>query len=155
MAGRERRLLPWLLLPNLFAVVIALGVAWYVGALAPAAPKPPQNAIMVISPYQFQGTWVFDDSRFGLHREPFVAGVPAMIDHLVADIPNADSGFRLLFSRNPFPGFQEKLTWLRGDMNGNYYKLSNPPMEGWICPAMFKYYDEAPKELYVKAESIP
>lgn len=27
-------------------------------------------------------------------------------------------------------------------------------MEGWICPAMFKYYDKAPAHLYVKAEAI-
>jgi hypothetical protein len=25
-------------------------------------------------------------------------------------------------------------------------------MEGWICPAMFRYYKTAPKNLYVKAE---
>jgi hypothetical protein len=25
-------------------------------------------------------------------------------------------------------------------------------MEGWICPAMFRYYKTAPKTLYVKAE---
>ena len=26
-------------------------------------------------------------------------------------------------------------------------------MEGWLCPALFKYYQEAPKEIYVKAEA--
>ena len=25
-------------------------------------------------------------------------------------------------------------------------------MEGWLCPALFKYFDTAPKEIYVKAE---
>lgn len=25
-------------------------------------------------------------------------------------------------------------------------------MEGWLCPALFKYFDETPKETYVKAE---
>ena len=30
----------------------------------------------------------------------------------------------------------------------------DPPMEGWICPALFKYYDKAPTNLYVKAEAI-
>ena len=87
-------------------------------------------------------------------QEPFVAGVPEMIDVLVSDIPNANDGFRMLFSANPFPGYQKKLTWLRGDSTGNYYELEEPPMEGWICPAMFKYYKTAPKELYVKAEAI-
>jgi hypothetical protein len=67
---------------------------------------------------------------------------------------NVDSkdGFRLTFSANPFPGFQKKLTWLRGDSGGNYYKLDEPPIEGWICAAMFRYYKSAPKALYVMAE---
>lgn len=76
-----------------------------------------------------------------------------MIDVLVKDIPGATNGFRMLFSAQPFPGYQKKLTWLRGDMGGNYYKMEDPRMEGWICPAMFRYYKAAPEFLYVKAEA--
>jgi hypothetical protein len=112
----------------------------------------PANAIMVIAPYWYNGTWVFDDAGVGLRREPFVAGVPEMIDGLVKDITDAKDGFRLTFSANPFPGYQNKLTWLRGDSGGNYYKLDQSPLEGWICPAMFRYYKSAPKTLFVKAE---
>ncbi len=136
-------------------LLFAAGVAWYAGLFTSRSARPPQNAIMVIAPYQFNGTWVFDDARFGLVREPFVAGVPEMIDVLVADIPEADKGFRLTFSARPFPDFDKKLTWLRGDMEGNYYRLDDPPMEGWICPAMFKYYENAPQELYIKADPLP
>jgi hypothetical protein len=32
--------------------------------------------------------------------------------------------------------------------------MEQPPMEGWLCPAMFRYFDVAPAELYVKAEEI-
>jgi hypothetical protein len=28
-------------------------------------------------------------------------------------------------------------------------------VEGWLCPAMFRYFEEAPAELYMKAEEIP
>ena len=63
-------------------------------------------------------------------------------------------GVALLFSAKAFPGHQKELKWLCGDSGGNYYALNDPPMEGWICPAMFKYYSEAPQNLYVKAESI-
>lgn len=135
-------------------LMIAGAVAWQYELLPGMQPSPRENAIMVIAPYRYQGTWVFDDSSAGLVKEPFVAGVPEMIDVLVKDIPNADSGFRLLFGASPFPGHQKKLTWLRGDSGGNYYSLDDPPMEGWICPAMFKYYSKAPKFLYVKAEPI-
>ncbi len=41
------------------------------------------NVLMVIAPYWYQGTWVFDDESVGLVREPFVSGVPEMIDELV------------------------------------------------------------------------
>jgi hypothetical protein len=40
----------------------------------------------------------------GLNQEPFVSGADAMIDRVVADVPNADSGFTLVFSSTPFPG---------------------------------------------------
>lgn len=83
-----------------------------------------------------------------------MAGVPEMIDHLVADIPKADQGFRLTFSAQRFPAYQKKLTWTRSDGNGNYYQLDDPPLEGWICPALFHYFTEPPRELYVQAEPI-
>ena len=134
------------------AALIGAGIGWYYGVFGTFSSRPPANSIIVIAPYRHSGTWVFDDAQAGLVREPFVGGVPEMIDLLVADIPDADAGFRMLFSANPFPGYQKKLTWVRGEMGGNYYRTDDPPMEGWLCPALFKYYAEAPSELYVKAE---
>lgn len=110
------------------------------------------NQIMVIAPYFLHGTWVFDDESVDLRQEPFVSGVPEMIDSLVADIPNARDGFRLLFSAAPFPGFQRKLTWVREEMEGNWYFDAETRSEGWLCPAMLAYFSEAPAELFVKAE---
>lgn len=128
--------------------------AWQLGLLGGSSMGARSNSILVIAPYRHQGTWVFDDSSAGLVQEPFVAGVPEMIDILVNEIPKADEGFRLLFSASPFPGYQKELKWLRGDMGGNYYALDDPPMEGWICPALFKYYEKPPSHLYVKAEAM-
>jgi len=45
------------------------------------------NALFVIAPYRFEGMWVFDDPSAGLVREPFVSGVPEMIEHVVRDNP--------------------------------------------------------------------
>jgi len=75
------------------------------------------NAIMVIAPYWDEGTatWVFDDQSVGLTREPFVEGVPQMIDRLVEGIPDAHDGFRLLFSANAFPGYQGELSKERSE----------------------------------------
>lgn len=110
------------------------------------------NSLMVIAPYWWQGTWVFDDPSAALVREPFVAGIPEMIDLLTAHIPNARAGFRLTFSAAPFPGYQKRFERIREEFGGNYYRMEDPPMEGWLCPALFHYFDEAPKTLYAKAD---
>jgi hypothetical protein len=112
------------------------------------------NQIFVIAPYWHAGTWVFDDAERGLDKEPFVEGIPQMIDDLVQDIPGAREGFRLLFSTAPFPGFQRRVEWVREDMEGNWYRSDDPPMEGWLCPALFKFFETAPQEIFVKAEPI-
>jgi hypothetical protein len=110
------------------------------------------NAISVLVPYRYEGMWVFDDPAVGLHREPFVAGIDVMIDRFVAEIPNADKGFRLLFSPTPFPGHTIKLEWRRGEYGGNWYFCAQLGVEGWLCPALFKYFDKAPPELFARAE---
>jgi hypothetical protein len=71
------------------------------------------NVLMVIEPYWHQDIWVFDDASVGLDKEPFVQGIPEMINYLVKDIPNARSGFMLLFSSQPFVGYQVELTRVR------------------------------------------
>ena len=110
------------------------------------------NTINLIAPYRYEGMWVFDDPRVGLDKEPFVSGADTMIDVFVANIPNAENGFRLLFSATPFPGYTAELGWRREEYGGNWYFSPEFKMEGWLCPALFKYFDKAPKEIYVKAE---
>ena len=111
------------------------------------------NSIVVIAPYRYANTWVFDDERLGLVREAFVAGTPELIDRMVTNIPNAGNGFRLYFSAQPFPGAAHSLVWRRGDASGNWYYSGEFKAECWLCPGLFKYYRSAPKELYVKAEA--
>ena len=110
------------------------------------------NAIGVIAPYKYEGMWVFDDAAVGFHREPFVAGIDKMIDQLVASIPNAEQGFRLMFSAAPFPGHMLRLEWRREESGGNWYYCPQLGIEGWLCPALFRYFDKAPAELYARAE---
>jgi len=95
---------------------------------------------------------VFDDANTGLVREPFVCGIDTMIDKLVATIPNADKGFRLIFSATPFPGFTVELDWRREEYGGNWYFSPQFQMEGWLCPALFKYFTDAPVKLFGRAE---
>jgi hypothetical protein len=110
------------------------------------------NSIFVIAPYKWEGMWVFDDARVGLHREPFVSGADVMMDRLVANLPDATKGFRLIFSATPFPGYMAKLEWRREEFGGNWYYSPEFDLEGWLCPALFKYFPAAPREIFVKAE---
>jgi len=111
------------------------------------------NAILTIRPYRHNDMWVFDDPAVGLVREPFVSGIPEMIDLLVSDIPDAARGFNMLFSAGSFPGAQASMEWVREDTGGNWYRWTDRNMEGWLCPALFKYFDSAPPRLYVRAEA--
>lgn len=115
------------------------------------------NQILAIAPYWHDGvdTWVFDDARVGLEQEPFVSGIPEMLDALVQGIPDARSGFRLLFSASPFPGYQRRLIRLHEESGGYWYASEDPQVSGWLCPALFRYFDEAPEDLYIKAEPKP
>src|ERR1700756_3503504 len=110
------------------------------------------NALSVLFPYKYEGMWVFDDPDVGLRREPFVLGIDQMISHFVAQIPGAEKGFKLLFSSIPFPGHTIKLEWRREESSGNWYYCPQLGIEGWLCPALFKYFDKAPAELYARAE---
>lgn len=109
------------------------------------------NALFVIAPYRWMGMWVFDDPQKGLNREPFVGGADVIIDLMVADNPDAQNGFPLLFSAEPFPGYRYRLDWVRPEMNGNVYHSEELSMEGWLCPALLKYFEVPPKHIYVQA----
>jgi hypothetical protein len=111
------------------------------------------NSLMVIVPYKYEGMWVFDDPAIGLQREPFIAGIDTLIDKATVNIPDAQHGFRAIFSAAPFPGADFKLEWRRAESGGNWYFSPEFNQEGWLCPALLKYFPEAPREIYVKAEA--
>jgi len=112
------------------------------------------NSIMVISPYWYSGTWVFDDESVGLNREPFVLCIPEMINELVSHIANSHKGFRLLFSGSAFPSYQMELEWVKEESGGNWYRIKGQTQEGWLCPSLFKYFETIPKSIFVKAEKL-
>jgi hypothetical protein len=128
---------------------------------------------MTIYPYLLGGTcWVFDDERTGLKEEAFVLGMTEMISRLVQTkvIPNATKGFALSFAAEPF-GHDVELNWVSPDQvanlsnnawaaipeMGNWYRgeVAGQEMIGWLCPALFLYFNEAPKKIYVKADPLP
>jgi hypothetical protein len=109
------------------------------------------NALFTIRPYRRDGVWMFDDERVGLVGEPFVCGMPEIIDAVVREIPDAERGFTLIFSANPFPGAAVELEFLREELGGSWYRWTAIGMEGWLCPALFHYFPAAPPRLYCQA----
>jgi len=107
------------------------------------------NVINVIEPYH-KGTWVFDDPDVGLQAEAFVAGADTMIDMVTSHIPDAKSGFAMIFSGVPFPGHQFRLDLVRESGNGNVYYSEQLDEEGWLCPALLRYFDKPPRNIYVQ-----
>ena len=108
---------------------------------------------MVIVPYKYEGLWVFDDAAVDLSKEPFNAGIDSLIDKAAANIPDAQRGFRAIFSARQFPGASFKLEWRRAESDGNWYYSPEFNQEGWLCPAVFRYFRSASREICVKVES--
>jgi hypothetical protein len=138
------------------------------------------NSITAIFPYRDAGMWMFDDPTVGLRRELFVQGIDTIIETLTKELglTNPHDGFRLIFSGTPFPGYttymihegRDKTTHMdmpdtkTGKMTrmfipdvqrGNWYRHPETGMRGWLCPALLKYFDEAPDAIYVKMENDP
>jgi hypothetical protein len=113
------------------------------------------NTIFTIAPYRHLGSWAFDDNNAGLVAEPFVCGIPEMIDTLLKERLMTDvDKFRLRFSTTRFPGYQAQLIKLHEEHGGNWYQWTVNEMEGWLCPILFKYFATAPKSIYLKAEKL-
>jgi hypothetical protein len=112
------------------------------------------NAMKVIHPYLSDGVWMFDDPAVGLNQEPFVAGIPEIIDAVVEDFADPNGGFNLFFSESEFPGHTLKLTRVKTEAGGAWYEATVKGMtsQGWLCPALLKYFEAAPQEIYVRAE---
>lgn len=109
------------------------------------------NSIFTIFVTRENGVWAFDDAARDLQREALVAGIPEMIVAVAArkNIPHPEDGVSLVFSKTPFPGHDVKLERQPGgdEEQGNYYTMNG--MTGWLCPALYKFFDKAPDCIYV------
>jgi hypothetical protein len=122
-------------------------------SLFSSTPKIKENQINVIKPYKWNQIWVFDDEEKGLVKEALVAGMPELIEAATqqAGIKNPEKGFVAIFSKDPFPNAKICLEWVRSEIGGNVYRWQE--MEGWLCPALLKYFSEPPKRIYVDVKA--
>jgi hypothetical protein len=115
------------------------------------------NAINVIKPYLWNNVWVFDDPARGLDKEALISGMPEIIERVCAQkgIQDPHNGFVIIFSGTSFPGHDVILEHLRADESGsgNWYRLQGTHMEGWLCPALLKYFEKPPSKIYIQVKN--
>lgn len=102
------------------------------------------NAISMINPYKHKGQWVFDDESKELDKEPFVAGA----DDLITMLLNGEDKCTILFSESAFKGHEHVVTHVKPEMDGNTYFHEEFQHELWLCPALLKYFEKPPKQIY-------
>jgi len=117
--------------------------------------EPRNNALFTIFPYYYYG-WVFDDETVGLIKEPFVLGVPEIIDMVLRQkgISEPEKGFKVIFSAHAFPQCDVILERIEEEDEGNWYIWAKTGLKGWLCPALFCYFEKAPDKLFVKVEDM-
>jgi hypothetical protein len=112
------------------------------------------NQIITLHIEKKGSCWVFDDPAVGLRQEPFVCGINEILECWMAEDGLLEralaDGIQLLGSPERFPGATHQLTKLRPEMGGTWYRAENGTaegMEGWLCPALNKYFDPSPSQL--------
>lgn len=103
------------------------------------------NQINQIEVYRTHSGWAFDDARVGLLAEPFVMGIPEILNRYVkGDI------FVATFSKDEFPGAHVRFDLIREEHLGGWYRDEGTQMEGWLCPATLRYFDVLPKQIHIR-----
>jgi len=46
-----------------------------------------------------------------------------------------------------------RFVWTRAECEGHWYRWPELQMEGWLCPALLKYFESPPKEIFVQASA--
>ena len=105
----------------------------------------------IISIYNLEGVWLFDDFEKDIIEEPFVEGSSEIISMLMEKLGINSDKLVMTFSDSSFTGYQDVLSWKasRENKTWNLYKSKVSNMEGWLCPVLFQYYGIPPVKLYV------
>ena len=106
------------------------------------------NSIFIIQPYRKGSVWVFDEPALGIQSEPFVTFANKIIDLICSEIPDAEKGFDLIFSKNEFPGWKYKFDWVKPEFGGNTYWSEDLKEYFYLCPVLNVFIDPAPPCIY-------
>lgn len=118
------------------------------------------NSLFTIEIYKHAGTWCFTDEKRDLIHEPFVCGIPELINDSIKELDKSLT-YRITFSENKFPGAKDYLRYLLEDSGGAWYSkqivdqdVDKHAKNGWLCPATLKFFKCFPKKIYFAVESL-
>lgn len=104
-------------------------------------------------------TWCFDMPILGIVDEPFVQGMPEIIENQLIEsnkLKEAQAyGVSVLFSGQKTKpkefkhGHYCKLEKIHEEDGGCWYKDSSNGFEGWLCPQLFKFFSQAPEQIHI------
>jgi len=106
------------------------------------------NSIFSIDVYKENNMWVFDDSRVGLIKEPFVGGADTFIDLFAKERKE----ITVIFSEISFPDHTVSVDLVKRSKNnseGTDYICKDLNHKLWLCPALNLYYPKSPKKIYI------
>lgn len=123
------------------------------------------NALFTIEIYRHAGTWCFSDEQRELLHEPFVLGIPEIINKVIKDKYDCvkNISYRVTFSSNPFPSCVFYLLQHEPECNGYWYSLQkandlvkhkDKTLCGWLCPATLKFFPFFPPEIFIGIEEV-
>ena len=109
---------------------------------------------MCIEVYKHCGTWAFTDEARELVHEPFISGIPEIIN-LICKAKSTDDRetHTIHFSATKFPGYQDVLGKIKNEMGGAWYKWNDTDKEGWLCPATLNYFPDFPENIYLHLDA--
>lgn len=102
------------------------------------------NSINIIHPYKYHNQWVFDDENKNLDKEAFVAGA----DDLITKLLDGQIECVIIFSEIQFPGAKHNIEFVKPYNNGSVYYHKELDHQLWLCPALLKYFDKPPAQIY-------
>tara|TARA_R110001606_G_C15239150_1_gene636009 strand:+ start:185 stop:553 length:369 start_codon:yes stop_codon:yes gene_type:complete len=120
------------------------------------------NSINSIHSYIHNGMWVFDDESRELDKEPFVEGADLLLDVMSGRVNDKSiETCSFYFGATPIPNQDVELVKSGEDgYDGTYYKVNFPELnltdEGpiWLCPALLKFFETPPENIYVRIRSF-
>ncbi len=103
--------------------------------------------------------WVFDIPFAGIIDEPFVDGMPELIEHHLKRVKGKlehakKYGVCVLFTEAKLKpaefadGIYAKLARREEDNGGCWYWDAQAKKHGWLCPNLYQYFTSPPKQIH-------